>query len=56
MISNTLHLMKCLGLMLGAAYILSIGTVYAQSNQTGQTALDITGPILAQGSCYYIPQ
>ena len=34
--------------MIGAAYILSVGSVYAQNNQTGQTSQDVTGPILAQ--------
>jgi hypothetical protein len=40
--------------MISAAYILSIGSVYAQTNQTnqtnqtGQTSQDVTGPILVQ--------
>lgn len=34
--SKTSGLMKYLGLMIGAAYILSVGSVYAQNNQTGQ--------------------
>jgi hypothetical protein len=41
--------MKYLTLMICAAYILSIGSVYAQTNQTnqtGQTSQDVTGPIL----------
>lgn len=48
MISNTRRLIKYLGLMIGAVYILAIGTVYAQTNQTTQTSQDVTGPILAQ--------
>ena len=48
MISKTSGLMKYLALMIGAAYILSVGSVYAQNNQTGQTSQDVTGPILAQ--------
>jgi hypothetical protein len=48
MISKTSGLMKYLGLMIGATYILSVGSVYAQNNQTGQTGQDVTGPILAQ--------
>jgi hypothetical protein len=38
--------MKYLALMIGAAYILSIGSVYAQTNQTVQTSQDVTGSIL----------
>ena len=48
MLSKISGLMKYLGLMIGAAYILSVGSVYAQNNQTGQTSQDVTGPILAQ--------
>jgi len=48
MLSKTSGLMKYLGLMIGAAYILSVGSVYAQNNQTGQTSQDVTGQILAQ--------
>jgi hypothetical protein len=40
--------MKYLGLMIGAVYILSVGSVYAQTNQTVQTSQDVTRPILAQ--------
>jgi DNA-binding MurR/RpiR family transcriptional regulator len=40
--------MKYIVLMVGSAYVLSIGSVYAQTNQTNQTNQDVTGPILAQ--------
>lgn len=48
MISSTSRYMKYLGLMIGAVYILSVGSVYAQTNQTVQTSQDVTRPILAQ--------
>jgi hypothetical protein len=48
MISIAHRKMNYLGLMIGAAYILSIGSVYAQTNQTSQTSQDVTGQILAQ--------
>jgi hypothetical protein len=54
MIFNAHRPMKYLTLMISAAYILSIGSVYAQTNQTnqtnqtGQTSQDVTGPIIAQ--------
>ena len=48
MISKTSGLMKYLALMIGATYILSVGSVYAQNNQTDQTSQDVTGPISAQ--------
>jgi hypothetical protein len=44
MISKTSGLMKYLALMIGATYILSVGSVYAQNNQTDQTSQDVTGP------------
>jgi hypothetical protein len=34
--------------MMGVVYVLSIGSVYAQGNQSNQTSQDVTGPILAQ--------
>jgi hypothetical protein len=46
MIFNAHSSMKYLALMIGAAYILSIGSVYAQTNQTVQTSQDVTGSIL----------
>jgi hypothetical protein len=46
MIFNPHSSMKYLALMIGAAYILSIGSVYAQTNQTVQTSQDVTGSIL----------
>lgn len=48
MISRTLRLVKYLGLMIGVGYIFSIGSVYAQGNQTNLASQDVTGPILAQ--------
>lgn len=48
MISYTQRPMKYLILIIGAAYIVSIGSAYAQTNQTNQTSQDVTGPILAQ--------
>ena len=47
MISNKHGLLKYLAIMIGSAYILSTGSVYGQTNQTAQTAEDVTGPILA---------
>lgn len=48
MIPNTLMLMKYIVLMVGSTYVLSVGSIYAQTNQTNQTSQDVTGPILAQ--------
>ena len=48
MIPNTHMLMKYIVLMVGSVYVLSIGSVYAQTNQTSQASQDVTGPILAQ--------
>ena len=51
MIFNIHKLMQYLGLFVGGAYILSVGSVYAQTNQTnegnqtGQTPQDTTVPI-----------
>jgi hypothetical protein len=48
MISRKSSLVKYLAFMMGVVYILSIGSVYAQGNQSNQTSQDVTGPILAQ--------
>ena len=48
MIPNTLMLMKYIVLMFVSTYVLSVGSIYAQTNQTNQTSQDVTGPILAQ--------
>ena len=48
MMANAHTLLKFSGLMIGIAYIVSIGSVYAQANQTNNTSQDVTGPILAQ--------
>jgi hypothetical protein len=48
MISRKSSLVKYLAFMMGVIYILSIGSVYAQGNQSNQTSQDVTGPILAQ--------
>lgn len=37
-----------IALTVSAAYILSIGSVYGQANQTAQTPQDVRGPILAK--------
>src|SRR6476619_3319444 len=41
-------IMMYIALAISATYILSIGSVYAQANQTAQTAQDVRGPILAK--------
>ena len=48
MMANAHTLLKFSGLMIAIAYIVSIGSVYAQANQTNNTSQDVTGPILAQ--------
>jgi hypothetical protein len=48
MISGTNKSMMYIALTVSAAYILSIGSVYGQANQTAQTPQDVRGPILAK--------
>jgi len=51
MVFGTHKVIKYFGPLIAAAYILSVGSVYAQTNQTnqtGQTPIDTVIPILAK--------
>ena len=48
MVVSTLRLVKYLGLLVSVTYILSVGSAYAQTNQTSKSTQDVAGPILSQ--------